>query len=140
MAQVHTLATLSLPRSLVWVDEFQWTAPLRAQEYSITGALIVDVATRQAGRPITLQGFDDGGNRYVAPMTLAQLNALRALEEVAGGADMTLALLGSGETTRTFTVRFRRTDGPAIEARPIKYQIPAEAGDWFLVTLRLIQV
>ena len=61
MAQVHTLATMSLPRSLVWVDEFQWTAPLRAQEYSITGALIVDVATRQAGRPITLQGVADHG-------------------------------------------------------------------------------
>ena len=42
--------------------------------------------------------------------------------------------------TESWDRRTRRTDGPAIEARPIKYQIPAEAGDWFLVTIRLIQV
>ena len=38
MAQVHTLATLSLPRSLVWVDEFQWSAPQRAQARPLAAA------------------------------------------------------------------------------------------------------
>lgn len=135
-----SLAGVALPDDIQWVDEFTAWKVGQVARYSLTGALIVQEAAKQAGRPITLQGFDDGGNRYVAPITLAQLNALRAIEETAGGASMTLVLLGSGETTRTFTVRFNRLNGPAIEARPIKYQIPAEAGDWFLATIRLIQV
>lgn len=135
-----TLAGIALPDDIQWTDEFTAWRVGQVIRPTLTGALIVQEAALQAGRPITLQGFDDGGSRYVAPITLAQLNALRALEEIAGAAPMTLVLLGAGETTRTFNVLFRRTDGPAIEARPIKYQIPAEAGDWFLATIRLIQV
>lgn len=135
-----SLAGIALPEDIQWTDEFTAWRVGQIIRPTLTGALIVQESALQAGRPITLQGYDDGGGVYVAPITLAQLNALRALEEVAAGADMTLQLLGSGETTRTFTVRFRRTDGPAIEAVPIKYQIPAEAGDYFLATIRLIQV
>lgn len=135
-----SLAGIALPEDIQWTDEFTAWRVGQIIRPTLTGALIVQESALQAGRPITLQGYDDGGGVYVAPITLAQLNALLALEEVAAGADMTLQLLGSGETTRTFTVRFRRTDGPAIEAVPIKYQIPAEAGDYFLATLRLIQV
>lgn len=134
------LAGIALPDDIQWTDEFTAWKVGQIIRPTLTGALVVQEAAMQAGRPITLQGFDDGGSRYVAPITLSQLNALRALEETAGGANMTLTLLGAGDTTRSFTVRFRRTDGPAIEARPIKYQIPAEAADWFLATIRLIQV
>lgn len=126
MAQVHTLATLSLPRSLVWVDEFQWTAPLRAQEYSITGALIVDVATRQAGRPITLQGVADHGW-----MTRAALQDLWAL---ANTSTAPLALtLADG---RAFNVHF--ADGNPIEAEPITRAELPQADLPYVVTLRLI--
>ena len=107
MAQVHTLATLSLPRSLVWVDEFQWTAPLRAQEYSITGALIVDVATRQAGRPITLQGVADHGW-----MTRAALADLWALANTPEAAPLALTLADG----RACAVRF--ADGNPIDPSP----------------------
>jgi alpha-D-ribose 1-methylphosphonate 5-triphosphate synthase subunit PhnH len=135
-----TLAGIALPDDIQWVDEFTAWRVGQLIRPTLTGALIVQESALQAGRPITLQGFDDGSNRFVAPITLAQLQALQALEEVAGAAPMTLVLLAAGDTTRSFTVRFRRTDGPAIEARPIKYQVPAEAGDWFIATLRLIQV
>ena len=122
----HTLATLSLPRSLVWVDEFQWTAPLRAQEYSITGALIVDVATRQAGRPITLQGVADHGW-----MTRAALQDLWAL---ANTSTAPLALtLADG---RAFNVHF--ADGNPIEAEPITRAELPQADLPYVVTLRLI--
>ena len=122
----HTLATLSLPRSLVWVDEFQWTAPLRAQEYSITGALIVDVATRQAGRPITLQGVADHG--WMARAALADLWAL------ANTSTAPLALtLADG---RAFNVHF--ADGNPIEAEPITRAELPQADLPYVVTLRLI--
>jgi hypothetical protein len=135
-----SLAGIELPEDIQWADEFTAWKVGQVIRPTLTGALVVQEAALQAGRPITLQGFDDGGNRYVAPLTLATLNALRALEETAGGSDMTLILPAAGDTTRSFTVRFRRTDGPAIEARPLKYQVPAENADRFLATIRLIQV
>ena len=135
-----SLAGIELPYDIQWNDEHTAWKVGQIIRATLTGALVVQESAMQAGRPITLRSFDDGGMRYVAPITLATLDALRALEEVAGGANMTLILPAAGDTTRTFTVRFRRTDGPAIEATPMKYQAPAEAGDWFLVTLRLIQV
>ena len=135
-----SLAGIALPFDIQWADEFTAWKVGQLIRPTLTGALVIQESALQAGRPITLRGFDDGGMRYVAPITLATLNALRALEETAGGASMTLILPAAGDTTRSFTVRFRRTDGPAIEATPLKYQAPAEADDWFLATLRLIQV
>ena len=35
----HTLATIQIPRGLVWVDEHDWTPAETATEYSITDAL-----------------------------------------------------------------------------------------------------
>lgn len=135
-----SIAGIELPYDIQWVDEYTAWRVGQIIRPTLTGALVVQESALQAGRPITLRGFDDGGMRYVAPITLATLDALRALEESAGGANLTLVLPAAGGTTRTFPVRFRRTDAPAIEAVPIKYQVPAEAGDWFLATIRLIQV
>lgn len=135
-----SLNDIALPYDIQWIDEFTAWKVGQVIRPTLTGVLFVQEAAMRAGRPITLQGFDDGGSRYVAAITLATLNALRALEETPGGPALTLTLPGANDTTRTFSVRFRRTDGPAIEARPIKYQIPAEAGDYFLATIRLIQV
>jgi hypothetical protein len=135
-----SLAGIELPYDIQWADEFTAWKVGQTVRVTLTGALVVQESALQAGRPITLRGFDDGGMRYVAPIPLSTLNALRALEETAGGANLTLVLPAAGDTTRTFTVRFRRTDGPAIEATPIKYIVPAESADYFLATLRLIQV
>ena len=135
-----SLAGIELPYDIQWVDEFTAWKVGQIIRPTLTGALVVQESALQAGRPITLRGFDDGGLRFVAPITLATLNALRALEETAGGASMTLVLPAAGDTTRSFTVRFRRTDAPAIEAAPIKFIVPAEAEDRYLATIRLIQV
>lgn len=135
-----SLAGIELPYDIQWADEFTAWKVGQLVKVTLTGALEIQESALQAGRPITLRGFDDGGMRYVAPIPLSTLNALRALEETAGGANLTLILPAAGDTTRTFTVRFRRTDGAAIEATPIKYIVPAESADYFLATLRLIQV
>lgn len=135
-----SLAGIDLPYDIQWTDEFTAWKVGQIIRPTLTGALVVQESALQAGRPITLRGFDDGGMRYVAPISLSTLNALRALEETAGGDNMTLILPAAGDTTRSFTVRFRRTDGAAIEATPIKYIVPAEAADRYLATIRLIQV
>lgn len=87
------LDNVRLPDGLRWSDEFAWTPVAQATEYSLTGALIVEQSTKQAGRPITLIGGKD-----FAWMTRAEVVALKTLLDT--GAEMTLTL----HDARTFTV------------------------------------
>lgn len=137
---MSTLGSIELPDDLQWSDEFTAWKVGQVVRPSLTGALIVQEAAMQAGRPVTLQSQDLGGGTFVAPVQLSTLNALRVLEEVAGAAPMTLEMPATGGGTRVMQVRWRRTDGAAIEARPLKFIVPAEAADYFFVTLRLMQV
>lgn len=124
--RTHTLAALDLPRSLLWVDEFDWTPVARAQEYSLTGALIVDQAMRQAGRPITLQGVDDHG--------WVRRDVLALLWDLAATADGPLPLvLADG---RTFSVRFAADN--AIQAEQIARAELPPAHYPYIVTVRLV--
>lgn len=50
--------TAHLSDRLQWVDEYDWSPVAQATDYSTTGDLLVDVALKLAGRPITLQGAD----------------------------------------------------------------------------------
>lgn len=135
-----TLDGIELPEDLEWADEYTAWKVGQIIRPSLTGAIVVQEAAMQAGRPVTLQSMDLGGGDYVAAVTLATLDLLRAKEESAGAPNMTLVIPIADGGTRTLSVRWRRTDGPAIVARPLTYKVPAEAADLFLITLRLIQV
>lgn len=135
-----TLDGVDLPEDMEWADEFTAWKVGQVVRPSLTGALIVQEAALQAGRPVTLQSLDLGGGDYAAAVSLATLDLLRAKEEIAGAASMPLVLPASGGGTRALQVRWRRTDGPAIVARPLTYKVPAEPADLFLITLRLMTV
>lgn len=124
----HTLGGIDIPRTLVWVEEFNWVAPVSAHEYSLTGALIVDTAIRQAGRPITLQGIADHG--------WIRHGALKNLHTLVNATTATLSLvLADG---RAFTVRFA-PENP-IAATPVaRAELPPEDLP-YAVTLRLVSV
>ncbi|KFB66675.1 hypothetical protein [Candidatus Accumulibacter vicinus] len=68
-----TLNGLALPSGLRWSDEFAWSPLQTVRDYSLTGALILQTAERQAGRPITLLG----GERW-AWMIRSQLLILQS--------------------------------------------------------------
>jgi hypothetical protein len=51
-----TTATLS--DRLQWTDEYDWSPVEQSAEYSTEGMLLVDVAVKLAGRPITLDGVE----------------------------------------------------------------------------------
>lgn len=128
-----TLGALTLPQGLRWADEFEWTPLAQATEYSLTGALLVEQATKQAGRPITLVGGKD-----FAWLTRAQAAALKALLDT--GAAMTLTL----HDARTFTV-LPANDAPLVIAPLPRVRDSgfADAGDddWtVLESLKLIEV
>ncbi|ABM37555.1 hypothetical protein [Polaromonas naphthalenivorans] len=48
--------TAALTDRLQWSDEYEWSPVEQSTEYSTEGVLLVDVALKQAGRPITLDG------------------------------------------------------------------------------------
>ena len=127
----HTLDGLALPAGMIWQDEFDWSPAMSAQEYSLTGALVIDAGTRQAGRPITLAASDDRG---WSGMTRDKLITLRAKAAVAG-ATYTLQLADG----RSFTVAFRPGDEPITARQVWDREVPP--ADWpYVVTLRLIEI
>jgi hypothetical protein len=99
MAVAIMLNSLPLCDGLVWSDEFTWTSVAQNSEYSLTGALIVQVATQLAGRPITLTGQSDGLD-HTAWMSRTNVLALKAALEVP---DATFIL--TLHDARTFAVR-----------------------------------
>ncbi len=50
---------IELSHDLLWTDEHEWTPVVASVEYSLTGALLVENAKRQAGRPISLAPPDN---------------------------------------------------------------------------------
>ncbi len=127
-AAYHLLDTLQIPRGMLWIDEFDWVPVEKAMEYSITGALLVDAGTRQAGRPITLQAVDSQG-------WFRRLN-LTALHALASVADATYTFTHADG--RVFTVIFA-PDTP-IQATPIgRPELPSDNNP-YVATVRLIEV
>ena len=100
-----TTATLS--DRLQWSDEFDWSPVEQATAYSTTGALLVDVAVKQAGQPITLEGTDT--NAWITRALCSTLQAWAALP----GIELALVLRGT-----THAVIFDHAQG-GFAAQPI---------------------
>lgn len=124
---------LSLPDDLMWSDEHSWSPAVASVSYLITGALLVQSAVRQGGRPITLVGAAD-----MAWVTRATVEQLRGWASVPlGASDGRFTLTFSDG--RDFAVAFRHAE-VAIESEPVK-GIPARLDtDFYRITLRLMQV
>lgn len=99
-----TLNGIPLSDGLRWSDEFNWSPLQATTDYSLTGALIIQNATRLAGRPITLIGGES-----FAWMTRTQLIALQTLLDTYT-TSMTLVL----HDARSFSVIpvYSDRDGP----------------------------
>lgn len=126
----YAATPLALPADLEWVDEFAWQPVTQAIEYSLSGALIVDVGTRQAGRPITLAGTDE--RCLLRRAALDQINTWAALP----GAVLRLTLRGVARD-----VVFRHQDG-AVDARQLVAGAPidTDGGGLYAVTLKFMEL
>lgn len=129
-AAYHLLDTVQLPRGLIWVDEFDWQAVEASTEYTLGGALVYESATRQAGRPITLQADQEAG---WLGMTRSVVLAVHALASVPSA--VYVLTLADG---RSFNVSFA-PENP-FEAKPVaRPELPA-LDHPYVATLRLIEV
>lgn len=120
--------TLQLDPDLFWGDEHDWHPVEQSTDRTLTGALIVQVAARQAGRPITLKPADNS-SAWMPRATLTQLRAWAAIP----GKTLTLTLYGTA-----YQVLFRHHDAPALSAEPVVFFSDPLADDWHLVTLKFL--
>lgn len=101
----YNSTTASLSDRLQWTDEYDWSPVEQATEYSTSGALLVDVGLKLAGRPITLEGIDTA-----AWLTRATCDTLQAWSKLPG-IELELMLRGVARTVifdhakRGFTAR-----------------------------------
>ena len=84
----YNSTTVTLGERLEWEDEYTWSPVEQAAEYSTTGALLMDVGLKLAGRPITLQG-----TQTAAWLTRAVCDTLQAWAALPGIA-LTFTLRG----------------------------------------------
>ena len=107
---------ITLPDTLEWVDEYDWSSVVQSSGYGVTGALFIQEGVKLKGRTITLVGTEDLG--WVTRETVNLLNTKRNV----AGWQGTLTL----PDARTFLVSFRNGEN-AIEVAPVvtynQYQI-----------------
>ena len=123
---------LPLDPDLYWEDENQYSPVSQTVDYGLTGALIIQVdgdSTRR-GRPITLRP-DDETSAWMIRADLDTLNEWAAIP----GAVFTLTLRGIERA-----VMFRHQDRPAVDARPVLHFRDVQDTDYYLVTLKFMEV
>jgi len=122
--------TANISDRLQWTDEFGWSPVDQATAHSTTGALLVDVALKQAGRPITLVGVDTA-----AWISRALCDTLQAWANLPG-IELELVLRGTART-----VMFDHEKG-AFSAQPIHKLLDGEITPEliYLPTFRFIEV
>ena len=133
LKNLSTEVDLVLPDDLLWSDEHNWSPTVASTSYLVTGALLIQSATRQAGRPITLVGAPD-----MAWVTRAAVEQLRAWAATPVGSATGRFVLTFADG-RAFTVVFRHADAP-IEAEPV-LGIPAQDdAAFYRLTLRFLEI
>lgn len=125
----YSATTITLDDDLIWIDEFTWKQVEQSQEFTITGAQIIEATAKQAGRTITLRGEVDSGW-----LSRADVKALYAQ---AAQPARVFDLVIRGETARTVVFDHERG---AIDAAPLQEFHDPEDGDHYIVTLRFIEV
>ena len=122
--------TATLPDRLQWTDEYDWSPVQQSAEYSTTGALLLDVGIKLAGRPITLQGTDTAA--WISRTTCDSLRAWAVLPGI------TLALTVRG-VLRNVLFDHART---GFEARPIWRLLDGEVTSelLYLPTFRFLEI
>ncbi|MBB5204400.1 hypothetical protein HNQ51_001714 [Inhella inkyongensis] len=124
------ITLVDLPADLYWADELSWSAVTQTVEHSLTGALIVQFGTRQAGRPITLQPPEEGKSSWISRAALQQLQVWAQLP----GQALTLTLRGLARQ-----VIWRHQDG-ALEPRPVQHFADVAPDDAYTATLRFMEI
>ena len=125
--------SLFLPDDLLWSDEHSWSPVVSSVSYLLNGALLVQSALRQAGRPITLVGAMDMA--WVTRAVVGQLHDWAGAPLSANAGRFTLTLADG----RALSVAFRHGE-TAIESEPVAGFPARMESDFYRITVRLMQL
>ena len=128
LTHTPSATTLTLPDALSWADEYSWSPVVQSKTYTTTGALLIEEATRLAGRPYTLEGSQD--RTWCTRALVEQLRAWAATPVIV------LALVLRGNT---LNVTFDHERG-ALEGLPVLFYADSAIApdDFYVPTIRLI--
>jgi hypothetical protein len=120
--------TLQLPSALSWTDEYTWSNIEQAQTYTTTGALLIEEAVKQTGKPYTLEGAQDK-----TWCTRELVNTLKGWAATPG-VQLVLTIRGIARP-----VTFDHLKG-ALQGLPVQFWEDGSIADddWYVPTLRLI--
>ncbi|ABX36083.1 putative transmembrane protein [Delftia acidovorans SPH-1] len=121
--------TLNLNPDLRWSDEDNWHPVQQSVQRTITGALDIQAAAMDKGRPITLEPEDDS-SAWMSSGIVVQLRNWAAVP----GQQLILTL-----RNETRNVVFRHQDG-GLEARPVVHYRDRTPTDWYLCVVRLMEI
>ena len=121
--------TLNLNPDLRWSDEDNWHPVQQSVQRTITGALDIQAAAMDKGRPITLEPEDDS-SAWMSSDVVVQLRNWAAVP----GQQLILTL-----RNETRDVIFRHQDG-GLEARPVVHYRDRTPTDWYLCVVRLMEI
>lgn len=124
-----TIGGYTLNPNMVWTDRDSWSSVIQSTKRTLGGKVVVTSSQAVGGRPITLSTLPDQGW-----LTKAQRDNLVQMSTIAG-AIFTLVI-----DSDTFTVMFRHEDAPAVSLNPIIARTNLDTTDYFLGTIKLIQI
>lgn len=118
--------TLTLPNDILWEDEHSWYGVVHESGYTLTGALVVEVSQKLAGKPVTLRSRPN-----MSWIPKATFDVLKAWAETPGK-QLTLTIRGVSHT-----VIFDHSN-TAIESEVVGYYRDTQDPKWYIVTMRFI--
>jgi hypothetical protein len=130
-ANYITLDNINLPADMVFDAEFDWS-PVRAKvDVTLAGTLVVQRSKQSKGRPLVLRSTDE-----TAWLRRSQLDALVAKRDDLTINSMTLTLADG----RSYSVLFDTSDAKCIETTPLQPGKLADSTDYFIASLKFIEV
>ena len=127
-----TSETVPLEDGFLWSDEFDWKPIEQKQERAINGALIIQEGKKLTGRPITLIPPVQG-------MGWIKRKHLRTILEWSALGEQFVIEFEYLHDQRRFNVIFNHEAG-AIEAKPVKEHPAVSEEDYYIVTMRFVEV
>jgi hypothetical protein len=118
--------SVDLPDDILWEDEHSWDSVVQQTTYTITGALVVEVSQKQAGRPVTLKSRDN-----MSWIPREDHDQIRAWANTAGQ-QLTLTIRAAHHTV---IFDHSRT---SVESEVLGYFKDSQQPNWYKMTIRLI--
>ena len=115
----------------MWTDEFNWSPVVSSVETTLSGALVIDTAQRQNGRPISLSAPRDD-MAWATRSTVAQL----ALWATVPDERFLLTL----DNEQSFNVVYRHHDAPVIEASPVRGHTSFADDDYWHIKVKFMEI